>query len=86
MKLVSGVLRGKRLAELDACGRCRFFENESRALELALPGLTSLSSADAAVRDRDGLCARHERLVTQRSYCREFEPAADAARPLTPRR
>jgi hypothetical protein len=51
------------------CGGCRHFDNGWAALELALPGLSSLSSAHAAVRSADGLCAVHERYVAASSIC-----------------
>jgi hypothetical protein len=34
-----------------------------------MPGLSSLSSAHAAVRAQDGLCAVHERYVAESSIC-----------------
>jgi hypothetical protein len=55
------------------CAQCRHFVNDARALEQALPGMTVFSSGDAAVRDQDGLCLRHQRLTSPRSACREPE-------------
>jgi hypothetical protein len=51
------------------CFTCRHFENSPRALEAAMPGLSSLSSAYAAVRSDDGLCRLHARYVTASSSC-----------------
>jgi hypothetical protein len=42
-------------------------------IEAALPGLSSLSSAYAAVRSSDGICAVHERYVAASSICPAFE-------------
>jgi hypothetical protein len=51
------------------CAGCRFFMHEPLALERALPGLTSLSSAFSSVRHDDGLCSVHERYVAASSSC-----------------
>ncbi len=51
------------------CAKCRHFENSPPALEAALPGLNVLSSAYAAVRASDGLCALHDRYVAATSVC-----------------
>jgi hypothetical protein len=53
----------------ETCIGCRFFLHEPRVLERALPGLASLSSAYASVRDNDGLCAVHDRYVAASSSC-----------------
>jgi hypothetical protein len=42
-------------------------------VEAALPGLSSLSSAYAAVRCNDGICAVHERYIAASSICPAFE-------------
>jgi hypothetical protein len=42
-------------------------------VEAALPGLSSLSSAYAAVRCSDGICAVHERYIAASSICPAFE-------------
>jgi hypothetical protein len=55
-----------------ACGQCKHFQNEALELEAALPGLSSLSSAFAAVRCSDGICAVHERYVAASSVCAAF--------------
>jgi hypothetical protein len=55
-----------------ACGRCKHFQNEALEVEAALPGLSSLSSAFAAVRCSDGICAVHERYVAASSVCAAF--------------
>ena len=40
-----------------------------------MPGLTSLSSAYAAVRSQDGICTLHQRYVAATSGCTAFAPA-----------
>ena len=55
--------------EAAACRSCRHFEAQAAALEAALPGLSSLSSAYASVRAGDGLCALHVRYVAASSVC-----------------
>ena len=56
-----------------SCGRCKRFQNDALQVEAALPGLSSLSSAYAAVRCSDGICAVHERYVAASSICPAFE-------------
>jgi hypothetical protein len=55
-----------------SCFACRHFNHEPADLEAALPGLASLSSAYAAVRGDDGICAVHDRYVAASSACAEF--------------
>jgi hypothetical protein len=58
-----------------ACRDCRQFENSAHALEQALPGLKVMSSGAASVRDGDGLCRVHQRLVSEHSFCERFVPS-----------
>ncbi len=51
------------------CRDCRHFRNGAAALEAALPGLRTLSSAYASVRCADGLCAVHDRYVAADYAC-----------------
>jgi hypothetical protein len=46
------------------------------ALEAALPGLSSLSSAYGAVRADDGLCRVHDRYLAASYRCDRFDAAA----------
>jgi hypothetical protein len=64
------------------CAQCRHFNGTPLDIEAALPGLSSLSSAFAAVRDRDGLCALHDRYVAASSVCDliALRPAPDNRR------
>jgi hypothetical protein len=55
-----------------ACTACGHFSNDPAALESALPGLRTLSSAYAAVRSSDGLCGVHRRYVAASSTCASF--------------
>ena len=49
------------------------FQRRPLDLEAALPGLSSLSSAYAAVRSDDGICAVHDRYVTASSLCASYD-------------
>jgi len=42
-------------------------------LEAAIPGLNILSSAYGSVRGETGWCERHDKFVTDRSTCADFE-------------
>jgi hypothetical protein len=55
-----------------SCLTCKHFNHAPADLEAALPGLSSLSSAYAAVRCDDGVCAVHQRYVTSSSVCPAF--------------
>jgi hypothetical protein len=59
-----------------ACLGCRHFNHAPAYLEAALPGLSSLSSAYAAVRLNDGLCSVHDRYVGASSICASHALAA----------
>jgi hypothetical protein len=52
-----------------SCADCRHFNGRPGDIESALPGLSSLSSAYAAVRSEDGICAAHDRYVAATSIC-----------------
>jgi hypothetical protein len=54
------------------CASCSHFSNDPAALESELPGIRTLSSAYAAVRSSDGLCAIHQRYVAASSACASF--------------
>jgi hypothetical protein len=64
------------------CGDCVHFCTDPRAIERAVAGLAILSSADAAVRGRDGLCLYHDRLTNGRQRCDAY--GAPAVRPIYP--
>ncbi len=52
-----------------SCAGCRHFNGRPLDIEAAMPGLASLSSAFAAVRSDDGICAEHNRYVAASSVC-----------------
>jgi hypothetical protein len=63
-----------------SCFDCWQFNAAPLYLEAALPGLSSLSSAFAAVRAGDGLCAVHDRYVAASSLCDRYHgPAGHGA-------
>jgi hypothetical protein len=55
-----------------SCVDCRHFNGRPFDIEQALPVLSSLSSAYAAVRSGDGICAVHDRYVTASSVCASY--------------
>jgi hypothetical protein len=61
-----------------SCRQCGHFQNNAQEVEAALPGLSSLSSAYAAVRCSDGICGVHDRYVAASSVCPAFLQAAFA--------
>ena len=54
------------------CASCLHFRCDPLEIERAIPGLLSFGSGYAAVRDGDGLCARHERYLAASSVCAEW--------------
>jgi hypothetical protein len=54
------------------CADCRHFNGQPLDIEAAFPGLSSLSSAYAAVRSDDGICAAHDRYVAASSVCAAY--------------
>jgi hypothetical protein len=56
-------------AGVRSCLGCRHFSHAPAEIESAFPGLSSLSSAYAAVRADDGICEVHSRYVTSTSTC-----------------
>ena len=59
-----------------SCADCRHFNARPLDIEAALPGLSTLSSAYAAVRSDDGLCAVHDRYVAASSVCAQYRVLA----------
>ena len=55
-----------------SCAGCLHFNGQPMDIEAALPGLSSLSSAYAAVRSEDGICAAHDRYVAATSHCDRY--------------
>jgi hypothetical protein len=59
-----------------SCRSCAHFEDDPRALEDALPGLTILSSAFGSVRGDAGLCAICDRFMepVSANTCLHYRP------------
>ncbi|TDW99094.1 hypothetical protein [Dinghuibacter silviterrae] len=55
-----------------ACQHCAHFQNDPALIEKAYPGLTSLSSGFASVRDQDGFCDYHQLYLSARDNCQDF--------------
>jgi len=60
----------------EACRNCAFFEVRPVQIEAHLRGLNSLSSGFASVRSDDGLCMKHQRLMTAAGICAQFQENA----------
>jgi hypothetical protein len=56
------------------CRSCSQFRNDAAYLETVFRGLTSLGSGYGSVRSDDGICRRHDRYLSARSSCSEFDP------------
>jgi hypothetical protein len=63
-----------RSAHRASCADCRHFSARPLDIEAALPGLSTLSSAYAAVRSDDGICAVHDRYLAASSVCAQHRP------------
>jgi len=70
------VSASERKAEA-VCANCAEFLDDPKQLESELPGITILSSAYGDTRGDQGLCRRHQRLVTPGLTCEAFRPAAE---------
>lgn len=57
------------------CRGCRYFRNDAKYLETVFAGLASLSSGYGSVRSDDGICLRHDRYLSARSFCADFSAA-----------
>jgi hypothetical protein len=55
------------------CQNCAHFQSDPALIEAAYPGLTTMSSGYASVRDRDGLCNYHQIYLSGRDTCASFE-------------
>jgi hypothetical protein len=62
-----------------SCADCSHFNARPLDIEAALPGLSALSSAYAAVRSNDGLCAIHDRYIAASSVCARFTETRNAS-------
>jgi hypothetical protein len=56
------------------CEKCAYFHNDPTLIEDAYPGLTTMSSGFASVRDRDGLCDYNQIYLSARDSCPHFTP------------
>lgn len=55
-----------------SCQNCTHFQNDPGIVEKLFPGLYSLSSGYASVRDHDGLCMLHQLYLSARDSCLNF--------------
>ncbi len=56
------------------CQKCAHFQNDPALIEDTYPGLMTMSSGFASVRDRDGLCNYHQLYLSARDSCPYFAP------------
>jgi hypothetical protein len=58
----------------NSCQGCAHFQNDPVMIEKAYPGLTTMSSGFASVRDKDGLCNYNQLYLSARDSCKNFKP------------
>lgn len=63
----------------NSCATCRHFNDRPADIEAQFTGLSSLSSAYAAVRSSDGLCRIHDRYVAASSLCAGYAVEGSAS-------
>jgi hypothetical protein len=61
------------------CQGCIHFQNDPALIEAVYPGLTTMSSGFASVRDRDGFCDYNQLYLSARDSCPHFTPRASNA-------
>ena len=54
------------------CLKCAYFQYDPAYIEQACPGLTTMSSGFASVRDPDGFCNYNELYLSARDSCPHF--------------
>jgi len=64
----------KRSDSGSICQNCAHFQNDPALIEDFFPGLTTMSSGYASVRDRDGLCDYNHIYLSARDSCPHFVP------------
>jgi hypothetical protein len=69
MKIAAFISRGNTGP---VCQGCVWFQNDPAFIETAYPGLTTMSSGFASVRDRDGVCEFHQLYLSARDSCEQF--------------
>jgi hypothetical protein len=55
------------------CLHCIHFKNSPAHVEEVYPGLTTMSSGYASVRDQDGFCDQHQLYLSARDSCPQFK-------------
>ncbi len=54
------------------CKQCAHFENDPAFVEAVYPGLKTMSSGYASVRDQDGFCSYNELYLSAHDSCPHF--------------
>jgi hypothetical protein len=63
-----------REGPLRECRRCAHFRDDPAAIEALVTGLTSFGSGYGSARADDGLCLHHQRYLSGRASCPDFDP------------
>jgi hypothetical protein len=71
MKILNSIQRNN---SDPTCRNCVHFLNDPGLIEEAYPGLKSMSSGYASVRDRDGFCNAHQLYLSARDSCPRHTP------------
>jgi len=56
------------------CQKCVHFQNNPAIIEAIYPGLKTMSSGFASVREQDGLCGFHQIYLAAGDSCPNFTP------------
>jgi hypothetical protein len=56
----------------EICQKCAHFQNDPELIEKMYPGLTTMSSGFASVRDKDGICSFNQLYLSARDSCPHF--------------
>lgn len=60
------------------CHQCAHFQNDPSIIEKMYPGLKTMSSGYASIRDSDGFCNLHQLYLSARDTCSAIVPSPDA--------
>ncbi len=55
------------------CRDCAHFQNDPSYIEKTYPGLTTMSSGFASVRDQDGVCSLHQIYLSAKDSCPRYK-------------
>lgn len=67
-------IAGDPADKAECCMDCAHFRNSPEYLEAVIPGLKTMSSGHASVRNDDGICTLHDLYLSANAYCEQFAP------------